>query len=376
MTSLDVLLVVPWSGGAHAAWAEGLARHCSHRIRIVEHEDRFWRWRQRGSAVTLAELAAADVAHHGRPDVVVAADFVNLAAFVGLSRSWLTDQPVVLYLHENQVGYPVLLGRSIEDEAAAVDWVSMQVADAIWCNSAFQRDHLAEHLPAWLASAPDNDHRHLLLRTLEKFNVLPVGLELSDLPVLRADRDDSKPPLITWNQRWAHDKDPGRFLRNLVRLADEGVPFDVALAGPNRRSDPQEFTEAIDRLGARVVHVGFLERAAYAELLGRTDVVVSTARHEFFGVALLEAIACGAIPVLPASLSYPEVIPARYHEAALYGPGRLGDRLEQVLLDLPAARARVSGLADAVAELAWPAVADRYDRALAELVAGARSSAR
>ena len=108
-------------------------------------------------------------------------------------------------------------------------------------------------------------------------------------------------------------------LAALYALADEGVPFRVALAGENFRVQPAEFTEARERLGARLVHFGYAEsEAAYARLLWDADVVLSTAMHEFFGVSVVEAIYCGAAPVLPNRLSYPELIPPELHAACLY----------------------------------------------------------
>ena len=39
------------------------------------------------------------------------------------------------------------------------------------------------------------------------------------------------------------------------------------------------------------------------------DVVVSTANHEFFGIAICEAIWAGAVPVVPDRLSYRDHVP-------------------------------------------------------------------
>ena len=95
---------------------------------------------------------------------------------------------------------------------------------------------------------------------------------------------------------------------------------------------------------------------------------VSTAEHETFGIAAVEAMAAGCVPLLPNRLSYPEIVPPQWHEAVLYEEGELRDRLRAVLTDLPAARARVDGLAAAMRRHDWSVLAPRYDAALAALV--------
>jgi glycosyltransferase involved in cell wall biosynthesis len=158
-----------------------------------------------------------------------------------------------------------------------------------------------------------------------------------------------------------------------MKLAEEGVDFRLAIAGENTRVDPREFTEACHLLGDRVVQVGYLPRLAYTELLGEADVVVSAARHEFFGIAVVEAIAGGAVPVLPCRLSYPELISDRYQAVALYPDGGLTTRLREVLEDLGWWRSQIEGLADATRRFDWSVVIDDYDTRLERLAIQAQS---
>ena len=76
---------------------------------------------------------------------------------------------------------------------------------------------------------------------------------------------------------------------------------------------------ASKELGDKVVHLGFLPSAAdYRDVVAGSDVVISTARHEFFGVSVVEAIFLGCLPVLPNDLSYPEIVPPHLHPLFLY----------------------------------------------------------
>ena len=389
-SSRSVLLVSPWHGGSHGAWADGLARHSRHRVHLVTHADRHWRWRLRGAALTLADQAAVVVAEHGPPDVVLATDMVDLAAFLGAARRSLGDPAVGLYLHESQLVRPTgspptsarrrrsagssggAAGPRPDDEVVLANWRSMAVADAVFVNSQHHLDQLVGALPAFLAEAPDHPHGDRVDDVLARCEVLPVGCELAAL--LDGERGSTAPPvgddapLVVWNQRWDHDKDPVAFLRVVRGLAREGVPFRLALAGENRREDPQEFRAAVDELGDRVVHHGHLDAEAYRRLLLQGDVVLSTAVHEFFGVAPVEAMAAGCVPLLPDRLSYPELVPPSFHDAVLYG-ARPADRLRSVLVDLPAARARVTGLREAMARWSWEVLAPRYDEAVDRLAA-------
>lgn len=368
---MRILLVEPWLTGSHQAWAEGFARRSAHEVHVVAHQGAYWRWRLRGGALTLAERAAEVVAAHGPPDVVLASSMLDVAAFAGLSRTWLGRTPVALYLHETQPARAALTGEPIDDDMAYRNWTSMVAADHVFVNSAFHRDALFGALPELLLRPPDERHDHLLAGVRARTSLLPVGVDVGAVAGEHPGRDGDGAPIVLWSHRWDHDKAPELFFRALRRLDHEGLAFRVALVGANARADPREFSAAEERFGSRLVHAGHLPRDDYVRLLGRSSIVVSTAVHEFFGVAMVEAMAAGAVPLLPRALSYPEIVPRRFHDAVLYGAyGDMVRRLRAVLEDLPSARAAVDGLAAAMDRFDWAALAPAYDAALEAVAAG------
>ena len=98
----------------------------------------------------------------------------------------------------------------------------------------------------------------------------------------------------------------------MTELAERGLNFTVSMLGEQFSEEPDCVVTARAALGEeRVEQWGRLhDRTDYLTLLARADVVVSTARHEFYGVAVLEAAWLGCFPLLPASLVYPELYPS------------------------------------------------------------------
>jgi glycosyltransferase involved in cell wall biosynthesis len=325
---------------------------------------RFWKWRMQGGALTLAE----QVVEAGGGDLVLATDMVNIPALLGLAHRTL-DAPVVMYCHENQLTYPLPAGEKRDLTYPMINWLSMVAADRVLFNSVFHMRDWFDALPDLLKHFPDHTHLHRIPKVRDKTSVLPVGCELSTLPMGPSDAHrGSGPPTILWNQRWEYDKDPGTFFRALDALVQEDVEFRVALAGSNVRQMPQEFEAARQRLGARVVHYGRADRTTYRRLLSRSDVVVSTAIHEFFGVAVVEAVYCGCFPILPRRLAYPEVVPESLHGLCLYNSlADLVDRLRWALKRPPALRGARPKLREAVARFDWSRMAPEYDRHMEQI---------
>lgn len=362
---MRVDLVEPYYGGSHRAWVDGLVAHCGHVIEPVTMPAHAWRWRMRGAAATLAPALVARATEVGPPGVLVASDMVDLADLLARVRTTHRDVPTALYLHENQLTYPRRPGEPLDVGLAWITWRNLTIADEVWCNSAFHRDELLAGLPPFLEAVPDHDQLGLLDEVAAKLRVIPVGV---DLPAF-VPGPRPTPPLVVSNQRWHHDKDVGAVVRAMVRLSDDGIEFRVAVVGDHTGGHADEIGPLLDRLGDRVVARGHQDRAAYLRLLGEAEVVVSAARNEFYGIAVIEAVAAGAVPVLPAAVAYPEIMPASVHDLVLYPPGSLGTALRAAITDAPARRERAEGLAGAMAIHDWAVVAPRYDDELTRLAA-------
>jgi glycosyltransferase involved in cell wall biosynthesis len=363
-----VWLLNPYHTGSHRAWAEGYAAHSRHTVRLLTMEGRFWKWRMQGGALELAALARARVSAGEKPDVVLATSMVNLPAWLALLRGepGLARVPCVLYMHENQLTYPPPPGTKRDLAYGMIQHLAMLAADRVCFNSAYHLKSWFAELPRLLKHFPDYTHLESIATARDRCLILPVGCDLRRLdphPAAAGAGSATGGPLLLWNQRWEHDKDPTTMLRALYALAAEGLPFRVALVGENFRVLPAEFIEARERLGERLAHYGYLaEDRDYARCLQEASVVCSTALHEFFGVGILEAMYCGCVPVLPNRLSYPELLPAEYHERCLYDD--FAGLLARLRASLAAPQA-LPGLRAAAARFDWAAQAPAYDELLA-----------
>ncbi len=312
---MRILLISPYHGGSHASWAQGLKRHSRHTIELLTLPDRFWKWRMHGGAATLARRFLAD---HQPPNVILATDMLDLTTFLALTRAVTANVPAILYMHENQLTYPLPAepdagpmrrqGGERDHHYAFVNFSSMLAADRVVFNSAFHRDAWFEALPRFLRHFPEHNELGSVDELRSRSCVLAVGIETDDLEADTEVPDSSAPPLIIWNQRWEYDKNPALLLRALREVADRGVGFRLAVCGQAFGKSPPGFEGIEEMFGDRLIHLGFADDEHYRLLLRQAALTVSTADHEFFGVAVLEAMAAGAFAVLPDRLSYPELI--------------------------------------------------------------------
>ncbi len=362
---LRILALEPYFGGSHAQFLEGLRSRGRHGWTVLSMPARKWKWRMRGAALHLAD-EAADIADRGF-DLVFASDFLSVADWRALAPPALARLPVVTYFHENQLSYPLEPGRQRDYQYGFTNLTTCLASEEVWFNSAFHRDSLLAAFRGLLGKMPDFVPPGLPERIAGKARVMPPGTDLR--PLVPGRKRDRKPPLtILWSHRWEYDKDPEAFFEVLFFLAAEGVPFRLSVVGETFRKWPPVFEEAKRRLADRFVQFGYLpERADYEAQVRASDVVVSTAVHEFFGLSVVEAIAAGCFPLLPNRLSYPEIVPEEHHGTFLYESGR---ELRVKLARLLAGQGpwdRLARLADHVQRYDWANLVRVYDDAFEDV---------
>lgn len=330
-----MLVLEPYYGGSHRAVLDALLpalEPLGWEADTLTLPARKWKWRMRGSAITMAEQARALAAGGARWDLLLASTFVNLAEFVALAGEAVAGVPRVVYFHENQLLYPNRHTAEWDFQFPLTNITSALAADECWFNTRWNLDGFIAEIPGFIREFPDHQPKGLAERIAAKSQVLHPPFDPAPFDAARLTRGECC--RIVWPHRWEYDKDPEAFFSAVARLAADGLDFEVAVAGQAFDETREAFESAGAALGTRLVHIGEPgSREDYASLLASCDVAVSTARNEFFGLAMIEAAYAGCFPLVPDRLAYPELYPAEF----LYADaGALAARLRAMILERPA----------------------------------------
>ena len=314
---MKILALEPYYGPSHKSFIDGWIDHSRHDFTLLTLPANKWKWRMRHAAITLAEQTKKLIEQGQKFDAVFCSDMLNLAEFLGLCGRDLGSIPTVAYFHENQLTYPVRFESERDYQYVLTNMTTMLAADAVWFNSAFHRDDFLTALRAFLKRMPDNQPLDSIDQIRNKSSVHPPGIKTFPICSKRS----AGPMRILWAGRWEHDKNPEDFFTAVKDLKEKGIDFRLSVIGEHFREIPDVFIWAKGYFKDNIDHFGFKPTAEdYRRVLTESDVFVSTAMHEFFGISALESIAAGVYPVLPNRLAYPELI-------ANVAPGLQGEYL-------------------------------------------------
>ena len=241
-------------------------------------------------------------------DQVLATSMTDLATLKGLVPD-LARIPSIVYFHENQFAFPTRGARAHAVAAQITSIYTALAADQVVFNSAFNRDTFFEGANQLLKQMPDAVPERLLTDCARKAWVVPVPLA-TESP--GRNRSNTVRSGIVWNHRWEYDKGPEQLLEIVKAYLALGGQELVHLVGQQFRQIPEPLSRVIDCLqqAGRLGQSGYIDdHEAYLSLLRECRVVLSTAHHEFQGLAVQEAMAEGCLPVVPDALVYPEYVP-------------------------------------------------------------------
>ncbi|WP_188109606.1 tRNA-queuosine alpha-mannosyltransferase domain-containing protein [Pseudohalioglobus sediminis] len=279
---------------------------------VLELPPRYFSWRVRGNPLywSIAERELLQAPH----DLLIATSMSDLATLRGLVPA-LGEIPALLYFHENQFAYPQDKQQHSLLEAQMVSLYGALAADTIAFNSRFNRDTFLDGCDALLARLPDRVPAGVVTSLRDKSCILPVPLMPAEP---RAGQGAATPDRragirLLWSARFEHDKGGEGLLRILHNLEAAQEDFEVAVTGQQFRRSPPVFAEIEREFSHRLVQFGYVDsEARYTELMQWANVALSTALHEFQGLALMRAVQCGCVPVVPDRLVYREIYDPLY----------------------------------------------------------------
>ncbi len=236
-------------------------------------------WRRRRLARLLTRL---------RPDALEVSDRTTLR----WTGAWAREHgvPAVMVSHE-----------SVTALLAGLGGVGRAVAD--WLNRRTAREYRRVICTTgWAAGEFERIGAGNVVR-------VPLGVDLATFAPRHAGSGQVRAEgqiLLVHCGRLSAEKRPRRSLTTLATLRASGLPVRLVVAGDGPLRPRLERRAA--RAGLPVTFTGFLPgRAELAALLASADVVLAPGPAETFGLAALEALACGTPVVVSAESALPEV---------------------------------------------------------------------
>ncbi|KAK6634288.1 hypothetical protein RUM44_004899 [Polyplax serrata] len=300
----SILFIEPFYGGSHKQLLDvldcHLKRNASIKTTLFKLPAKKWHWRARTSALYFYTA----IPRNGNYKTLFCSSVLNLAELIAL-RPDLAALYKIIYFHENQLVYPVQKEKDRDFQYGYNQILSTLVADKVVFNSYYNMNSFVENIDKFLKLQPDFVIRNLADKIKPKCRVIYFPVEV---PILENKRGNILH--IIWPHRWEHDKNPELFFDTLKQLKQNNIPFLLSVLGEEFSKVPKVFQDIKNLLQNEIIQFGRVDsKDEYYALLRTGHVVVSTANHEFFGVAMLEAVLSGCFPITCNRLVYPELYP-------------------------------------------------------------------
>ncbi len=301
---MRILVLNPYHSGSHRSFIEGWIKHSQHDFTLLTLPGHHWKWRMRHSPLTFAQQVKERTDKGKKWDLLFSTDMLNLPEFLGFAPEEIRKLPGVIYFHENQITYPTQTHDKRDLHFAYTNFLTAVKADQLWFNSDFHRQDFLNALDQYLPKMPGFQNTEQVELIRKKAIVQYPGIEQMN----EVEKLENKQIHFLWCARWEYDKNPEEFFSAMSVLKEAGYSFRLSVIGESYRNQPDCFDVAKKQFAEEIVHWGYQEsRKEYEKVLEESDVIVSTATHEFFGISAVEAVLANCFPIVPQRLAYPEV---------------------------------------------------------------------
>ncbi len=254
-SKLKVLILEPYYGGSHKAFLKGLNEHLPFQFELMTLPARKWKWRMRLSAPYYADKLKQS---GERFDRILCSTFVDVATFRGLAPEWVRQVPLLTYFHENQFVYPVQVDDERDFHFALTNVTTALASDRIAFNSKYNFETFIKGIKNLVKKSYDLKLKDPIKEITSKSKIIPPGIDFSSIDkVAEPTREGS--PVILWNHRWEHDKNPELFFKTLIDLDKKGVNFRLIVLGESFQDHPPVFEKAQKKLAKKILHFGYVK---------------------------------------------------------------------------------------------------------------------
>lgn len=366
MIARRILLLSAYDAVSHQHWRRGLVKALpEYKWTVLTLPPWHFSWRIRGNSLSWAYSERETLGQ--KYDLIIATSMTDLSALKGMVPS-LANTPSLLYFHENQFDYPVSGNefQSIEPKITSI--YAALSATRIAFNSDYNRQTFLTGAASLLKKMPDHVPAGIREQLERKSICLPVPLD-DAWHGTTSSREDRF--TLLWNHRWEYDKAPERLFSVLLLLREMDIDFRVHIVGQRFRKTPAVFEEMRGVLSNHIGTWGYVEdMETYRNLVRSSHVAISTALHDFQGLAILEATAAGCIPCVPDRLAYREFIPEMFRYESFPGNEKAESQaLAKALIQL-AEQHKGSQLPAPpdISHLFWSNMQERYRQKIEELL--------
>ena len=370
---MRILLLSAYDAQSHKYWREGMVAQFPEydwtQLALPGHHFS-WRIRSNSLQWALSERATLDQPY----DLIIATSMVDLASLKGFVPN-LANIPSILYFHENQFIYPPsqLTKKSFLDPKIVTLYAAL-AADQLVFNSRYNQQTFITGVRALLKQVPEKLPVDLAQLFEEKSSVLPVPLKplnISDYMGVNGSaqwpkRTNKTCLRLVWAARWEYDKGPHLLLAILRQLKQRKVDFKLCILGQVFRKQPLEFDSIKTEFSSELVQFGFAKsRHQYLSWLAGGDIILSTALHEFQGLAVQEAVQLGCMPVLPNRLVYPQIFASHYlYDSFPNNHEKESSAAADLIQEFPLRPLKNDSALAFVQQLLWPNIKVKYQQLL------------